>query len=201
MEFIKKYIDKQKKKSIWSKISDLLFIILIIGLLIPQSRTPIIVFIKQLTNFSPSVSSEDNYGELSSKDYMWTILDSKNNKHILENFSNKPILINFWATWCPPCIAEMPSLINLQNEFGDRVHFIFISQEETTTINQFLKDKNWELNSYRQFSLEPPLLSTTSLPTTYIIDKHGRIIVKESGNKKWDSDSVKSLLHELINDK
>jgi len=201
MKLLKNYIEKQKKKSIFSKITDILFILLIIGLLVPQTRTPIMVFIKQLTNFSPSVSVNDNFGTLSKKDFQWEFLDSGHQKRQLSDFNDKPILINFWATWCPPCIAEMPSLQKLQNDYANKVHFIFISQEDQSITFQFLQDKKWVLNSYRPLSREPKLLQSNSLPTTYIIDKNGNIVVKETGNKNWNGDSVRRLLDQLLDEK
>lgn len=198
MKLLKNYIEKYRKKSLYSKITDVLFILLIIGLLIPQTRTPIIVFVKQLTNFSPSVSAKDDFGTLSKKDYQWEFLDSGHQKRQLEDFKNKPILINFWATWCPPCLAEMPSLQKLQNDYGNKVNFIFISNEEQSLTFQFLQDKEWNLKSYRPLNHTPELLQSNSIPTTFIIDQNGKIVVKETGNKNWNGDSVRELLDQLI---
>jgi len=198
MEFLKKYWSKQKKKSWWSWTTDILFILLFIGLLVPSTRVPIMVFIKELTNFSPSVSADDNYGELSAMDYQWEFLDAGSQKKQLQDFSDKPILINYWATWCPPCIAEMPSLQKLQDEYGDQVHFILISNENQSTTRSFLQDKSWNFNSYRPLSPSPEILMSNSLPATFIIDKNGVIVVKETGNKNWNSDGVKELLDQLV---
>lgn len=200
MKLLKNYIEKQKKKSLWAKITDILFILLIIGLVVPQTRTPIMVFIKQITNFAPSVSADDNFGKLSETDYNWSFLNSGHQTKTLEDFNDKPILINFWASWCPPCIAEMPSLQKLQNEYGSKVHFIFISHEDQNITVPFLKEKKWNFNSYTPLIHEPELLRSNSLPTTYIIDKSGNIIVKKTGNHKWDSDGVKELLDRLVHE-
>lgn len=200
MKILKKYIKKQKNKSLMSKISDIIFILLIIGLLVPQTRTPIIVFLKQITNFSPSVSVDNNFGKLNDQDLQWEFLDSGHQKKQLEDYSNKPILINFWATWCPPCIAEMPSLQKLQNDYGNRVHFIFISHEDQTITHRFLQEKKWNFESYRPLSREPELLQSNSLPTTFIIDQKGNIVVKETGNKNWNGQSVRKLLDQLIDE-
>lgn len=200
MKMLKNYIEKQKNKSLFSKITDILFILLIIGLLIPQTRTPIVVFLKQLSNFSPSVSVNDHFGMLNKKDYQWQFLDSGQQEKQLKDFQDKPILINFWATWCPPCIAEMPSLLKLQKDYGNKVHFLFISQENQTVTYSFLQEKKWSFNSYRPLSREPLLLQSNSLPTTFIIDTNGNILVKETGNKNWNGDSVRELLDTLIGD-
>lgn len=194
---LKKYIEKQKKKSLMSKISDIIFILLIIGILIPQTRTPIIVFLKQITNFSPSVSVDDNFGKLNKQDFEWEFMDAGHQKKRLKDFNDKPILINFWATWCPPCIAEMPSLQKLQKDYGSKVHFILISHEDQSITHQFLQGKKWNFSSYRPLNHEPELLQSNSLPTTFIIDKDGNIVVKETGNKNWNGKSVRKLLDQL----
>lgn len=198
MSFFKNYWAKQKKKSWWSWTTDVLFILLFLGLLIPSTRTPIMVFIKEITNFSPSVSAEDHYGELETQDYEWSFLDSRSQKKQLKDFSDRPVLVNFWATWCPPCIAEMPSLQTLQDEYGDRVHFLFISNENQSTTLLFLQEKSWNFQSYRPLEPAPELLMSNSLPTTFIIDRDGVIVVKETGNKKWNSEAVRKLLDEIL---
>jgi len=198
VNFIKKYLEKQKKKSIWSWIGDILFAALIIGLLIPSTRTPIMVFIKKATMFSPSVSSEDNYGQLTKKDYLWQLRDENGVVKKLSDFNDKPIFINFWATWCPPCIAEMPAIEGLEKEYGDRVHFLLVSNENHELTKRFLLDKNLDLHTYQSASKEPEILSSKSIPITFVINKKGQIVVKKTGSSNWNGDSVKELLDELI---
>ena len=200
MNFIKKYIEKQKKKSLWAWIGDILFAVLIIGLLIPSTRTPIMVFMKKVTMFSPSVSSNDNYGQLTKQDYIWQLKDENGRITKLSDFSNKPLFINLWATWCPPCIAEMPAIDNLQKEYGDRVNFLLVSYEDHTITQSFLKEKGLNTHTFQAISKEPDLLSSNSIPVTFIINKQGQIVVNKTGSSQWDSDSVKKLLDELIAD-
>ena len=200
MNFIEKYIEKQKKKSLWSWIGDILFAILIIGLLIPSTRTPIMVFIKEVTMFSPSVSADDNYGLLTKQDYLWQLKNENGIITKLSDYNDKPIFINFWATWCPPCIAEMPAIDNLQKEYADRVAFLLVSYEDHAVTQKFLKGKGLNPHTFQALSKEPELLSSNSIPITFIIDKQGQIVVKKTGSSQWDSDSVKELLDKLISD-
>jgi len=198
MKLLENYKAKLKKKNWWSWTTDILFALLIIGLLIPSTRTPIMVFIKKVTMFSPSVSAHDDYGQLSNKDYLWQLKDDQGNISSLATFSDKPIFLNFWATWCPPCIAEMPAIDQLEKEYGDRVHFVLVSYEDQKTTLQFLKEKGLITHTYQVVSKEPSLLSSNSIPITFIINKSGKIVVKKTGSSKWNSDSVRKLLNELI---
>jgi len=200
VKFVKNYIEKQKKKSVWAWIGDILFAALIIGLIIPSTRTPIMVFIKKTTMFSPSVSANENYGELSKNDYLWQLKDEKGSLKALNDFRDKPIFINFWATWCPPCIAEMPAIANLENEYKDRVHFLLLSYEDHEITQKFLKEKSLDISTYQVVGKEPSLLASSSIPITFIINKQGKIVVKKTGSSQWDSDSVRELLDELIAD-
>jgi thiol-disulfide isomerase/thioredoxin len=200
VNFIEKYIEKQKKKSLWAWIGDILFAALVIGLLIPSTRTPIMVFMKKITMFSPSVSADDNYGQLTKMDYQWQLLDENGRQTKLSDYKDKPIFINFWATWCPPCIAEMPAIDNLQEEYSDRVTFLLVSYEDHAITQKFLKSKALNTHTFQALSKEPELLSSSSIPITFIIDKQGQIVVKKTGSSQWDSDSVKELLDQLLTD-
>lgn len=198
MKILETYKSKWKKKSWWSWLSDIVFALLIIGMLIPSTRTPLMVFIKKLTLFGPSVSANDQYGQLTTKDLTWKLQNTKGEIVDLGDFQDQPIFLNFWATWCPPCIAEMPSIERLEKEYGDQVHFILVSNENQNITQKFLKEKQLNLSTYQALEQEPELLRSNSIPITYIINKKGEIIAKESGSSKWDSDSVKKLLDQLI---
>ena len=198
MKFIDNYIEKQKKKSFWAWVGDIIFAILLIGLLIPSTRTPIMVFVKEITMFSPSVSAEDHYGQLTTPDYLWQLKDENGQTYQLKDFEDKPLFINFWATWCPPCIAEMPAIERLYKEYGDRVHFLLVSYENQSITGEFLKKKSLDIKTYQVMSKEPEVLVSSSIPVTFIVNKKGELVVKKTGSNKWDSDSVKELLDELI---
>jgi thiol-disulfide isomerase/thioredoxin len=180
------------------KLTDILLIILVILVLIPQTRQPLLVFVKRISNLPPFISSNDHYGRLSEGDYQWKFVDVDGRTYHLTDFNEKPIFINFWATWCPPCIAEMPSIYKLYNDYSDQVNFLFFSNEDHSITQAFLEKNEWCFNTYKPLFASPDLLDSNTLPTTFIIDKDGNIIVKEKGNKKWDSNKVRNLLDELL---
>jgi thiol-disulfide isomerase/thioredoxin len=133
---------------------------------------------------------------LSSLDWQLTSMD---NEPI--NFSTSEgnvILINLWATWCPPCIAEMPSMQSLYEDYGDRVDFYFASNEEKEILMQFLKKNEYTLPVYR-FNIQPPLqLQSKSIPATFVISKKGRIVIKKTGPADWNSEKVREILDMLL---
>ena len=103
-----------------------------------------------------------------------------------------------WATWCPPCVAEMPSLQDLYNDYKDQVVFVFVTSEGAEKVTPFMEKNNYNLPIYNMMSKEPDLLSTQSIPTTYLINKKGEIVIKKTGAANWNSTKVRNQLDELI---
>ena len=106
--------------------------------------------------------------------------------------------MNLWATWCPPCIAEMPSMQKIYDAYGDRVVFLLVSNENQEKVTTFLKRKNLSIPSYYPLSSIPKEIASNSIPATYIIDKKGFIVVEKIGAANWNSTSVRKLLDNLL---
>jgi len=179
-------------------ISNILFGVLLVALILPQSRKHIQITLAQLVSFSPSEIEEANQHTI--KAYTGTFFDLEGNRAVFKASKGKVVLVNFWATWCPPCIAELPSLSALHMQFGEQVDFYFISNESPETLQSFLNSKNLELPVFTSVSQLPKELNYTSFPTTIVISKHGKIIIKEEGVAKWDSESVVDKLKTLIDE-
>ncbi len=130
--------------------------------------------------------------------YHWTLSDLNNQKINLDQFKNKVIIVNFWATWCPPCIAEMPSFQDLYDDYKDKVVFLFIAQDDEIKVRKFLLKKKHDIPVYFSNSPRPPEMNSNSLPTTYFINKEGQIVVNKTGAVDWNSNKVRKLLDELI---
>jgi len=126
--------------------------------------------------------------------------DLDGEKHHLSDYRGKVVIVNCWATWCPPCRAEMPSMQRawqqLQKE-GIQMLGIDVGEDEET-IFQFLSD----------YPVEFPLLMDSDssiiekwgvqgLPTTYVIDPQGRIIYRAIGGREWDDPGLLKMVHAL----
>lgn len=181
-----------------SKIKNILFLVIIAVLIIPQTRKPIQVFLQKgvLLINKPSIESKDTSTILT--DYNWKLIDGNDTLYNLQQAKGKVILINFWATWCPPCIAEMPSLQKLYNDYNDKVVFLFVTNEELSEINPFLVKKQYTFEVYRPISNYPAVFDVTSIPRTFLIDKEGHIIIDESGATNWNSDTVRNTIDNLL---
>lgn len=201
MSFIDNYKAKLKKKTKWSWASDIIFILLLIALLFPTTRTPLIVFLKRATLLGPSVSENDNFGKLSKNDLQWQLMNEKGEIIHLGDLSDKPVFINFWATWCAPCIAEMPSIDKLYADYKDKVHFVMATYEDQALVDAFLVKNELNFPVYRYLIKEPKLLQSKTIPATFILNTKGEIVVSEKGTSNWNSKSVRELLDRLIEEK
>ena len=115
--------------------------------------------------------------------------------------NNQNLIINFWATWCPPCIEELPSLSRLAENNEGKIFVVAISTEPVKTITDFLNQFFSDLSPHlkiAQISKENKLqlFPEDSLPTTYIFNKKGLLKIKELGARDW---SEKNLAQQIIN--
>ena len=106
--------------------------------------------------------------------------------------------INYWATWCIPCVGEMPELASLikREEIKDaHLKFIFASQESEEKIRKFEKSKNFGLPYYLfEAESQPAFIHHATIPTSYLIDEKKLLVYKFSGLRQWDSELYRNLL-------
>ncbi|UJH91149.1 TlpA family protein disulfide reductase [Antarcticibacterium sp. 1MA-6-2] len=180
-------------KNQWSNI---IIAVVILVLIIPGTRKPLQIFANKIFSFSPSVTSKEDRESIAG--YDWAL--EKNNRDRLDfsEYNGEVILVNFWATWCPPCIAEMPSFQELYNDYGDKINFLFVSSEDHQTVRGYLNRKNFTLPAYRPLSEAPQPLNGNTLPTTYLIDQQGNIVIQKVGAADWNSESVRNTIDKLL---
>lgn len=132
------------------------------------------------------------------EDYHWNLVDLNGNQFNFENTRGKVVLVNFWATWCPPCVAELPSMDRLHDAYKDQVVFAFVANDKKDKIQSFLAKREFNLPVYFEASRTPNVLVSRSIPATFILDKSGAIVVREIGAAQWDSEETKELLNQLV---
>lgn len=132
----------------------------------------------------------------------FTLTDMQGRKVTLSQFRGKIVLLNFWATWCPPCVEEMPSLEQLHQRFKDQgLVLLAVNVEESyQTVSRFLQGKNYSF---------PILLDTAAevqntyqvfrFPETFVIDRNGIIVDRIIGGRDWMSSKTTAMINSLLN--
>ena len=177
--------------------TDLLFYLLILSVLLPFSRKYVATGMNKLIMHRPAIIKEASQVSLVDGDYDWTLIDLEGTAVSFREFKDEVIFLSIWATWCPPCRAEMPNIQNLFEQYGDRVSFVLASQEDHETLLRFLKDHEYTMPVYRLVQNPPSKLSTSSIPTTFLITPGGKIAVRKTGAAKWDGKFFTTYLDDM----
>ncbi len=176
-------------KGMWFNI---IFVIAIAAIIYPNSRA----WIMRQFAFAPSVQSETKSPILSN--YNWELKGLNTPDINFEAFKEKVVFVNFWATWCPPCRAEMPLIQKLYNDYKDRVNFVFITTDNEQKVSSYYKEHELNLPTYNMLSREPSQFTTRSIPATYIVSKSKRIVVSTVGAANWNSKKIRKFLDKLL---
>jgi cytochrome c biogenesis protein CcmG/thiol:disulfide interchange protein DsbE len=130
------------------------------------------------------------------------VLDGKPAK--LADLRGKVVVLNFWATWCPPCVEETPSLNHLQQHIapmGGVVLGISVD-EDGAAYDQFLRDLHVVFPTFRDPGAGiAASYGTLMYPESYLIDRHGRIAHKIVGEQEWDSSELLATVDSLLSEK
>ena len=190
-----------KLKKTRFKWTDILFGVFVLLLLIPQTRQPIQVAVNKakLWVWSPSITTEEESVIVPSFAYSTRNLEGKQVVHQVGD--GEITFISFWATWCAPCVAELPSINALYQDYGGQVNFMLLTREHAEVVNAFLEKRDMDLPVFVPLVKAPPQLKSSSLPTNYLIDTDGTILIEETGAANWNSKKVRALLDGLLEKK
>lgn len=122
----------------------------------------------------------------------------------LGRLKGKVVFLNFWATWCPPCQAEMPSIQKLYTQFKNDPDFVFLLVDADSKLpeaNKFMQKKNYSMPVYELASNIPEQLFKGTLPTTIVLDKKGRISFNEEGAANYAHKKFIAFMQQLKNNK
>jgi thiol-disulfide isomerase/thioredoxin len=193
--FIFTGMKKFKRPHIWNA---LLVVIFCVVFFVPAVRSSIQVTLFTLWSRLNTLEVQSESVYLAAEDYNWRLLDSDGQIYTVADAKNQVIVINFWATWCPPCIAEMSSLNTLYQDYADRVLFLFITTDDMGLVNMFKSKKGYDFPVYNYHRSVPSIFKTSTIPRTMILGKDGQVVVDEHGALDWNSSAVRSLLNDLI---
>ena len=131
-----------------------------------------------------------------------SLVDLAGNTVSLSEFAGRFVLINLWATWCEPCLREMPSLERMQSRFRDKITVLAISEDRggSKTVEPFINKLG--LKSFKTY-LDPKseagrAFKVVGLPTSFLIDREGRVLGRVEGAAEWDSPKLLGILKSVL---
>jgi thiol-disulfide isomerase/thioredoxin len=135
-------------------------------------------------------------------DYEFLIKNLQGDKISFDRYKGKVVFLNLWATWCGPCKAEMPSIQKLYNTMkDDSIEFVMLSIDKDNAlakVEAYVKKNNYTFPIFMPSGYLAEPLQVPSIPTTFVIDKDGEIVMKEVGTRNYDTDKMREYLRKLI---
>ncbi|MDQ8004492.1 MAG: TlpA disulfide reductase family protein [Pedobacter sp.] len=188
------------KKNIKKYISNGVFIlILALILFVPSAKALVIQGLMQIGLFNPDVKTET----ISTNTSLDLKFKEQNGKIItLTDLKGKVVFLNFWATWCPPCLAEMPSINKLYEQHRDNKDVIFVMVDADSNLEKslgYMNARKYDMPVYQMASSVPEQIFAGSLPTTVVFDKQGRVSFKHEGAANYNSKKFVEFMEKLRN--
>ncbi len=174
--------------------------LLVIALVLSLFLTPLgyhgKVWLNRLFSFTPDIEASEDQKTLAY--YDWTLKDPNWNFFNFEKSKGNVIFINFWASWRLPCAAELQDIQALYDDYGEQIDFYIITNEERPPVEAFMAEKKFTFPVTYLIIGEPAPVMTEPVPSSYIIDKQGTIIVRADDIADWDNSKIRKLLDTLI---
>lgn len=133
-------------------------------------------------------------------DYNFTLRNINGEIVNFEDYKGKVIFMNIWATWCAPCIAEMPNIQGLYDKIeNENIAFIMLSTDKNQTkAEDFINKKGYTFPVFMAASRIPQMFRVPSIPTTFVISPEGKVVSKKIGMANYDKNRFKKFLEELV---
>ncbi len=133
----------------------------------------------------PTDAAEETQAAEPAPDF--TVYDGEGNAHKLSDFRGKPVILNFWASWCGPCKSEMPDFEEKYQAYGEQIHFLMVnltdgSQETVASASSFVEGQGYTFPVYFDTGMEAAMAyGVYAVPVTYFIDAEGNLVTYAQG--------------------
>ena len=123
----------------------------------------------------------------------FTVYDAEGNAHKLSDFQGKPVILNFWASWCGPCKSEMPDFQEKYLVYGDQIHFLMVNltdgqQETVESASAFIRNQGYTFPVYYDSAMEGAMTyGVNAVPVTYFVDAEGIFVAWAQGALSADT--------------
>ena len=197
---LKEYFKKWAKRPMFSKVTDVLFILFIVAMLTPQGRMAIGGFVNNIKSRVSQPELLKTPLSIPPLAYTMNMLDVNGEPYDAGQLEDKVVFLNLWATWCPPCVGEMPGIQKLYDTYKDdpNVEFILLSNESPEIIKSFVNEKDYDFPVFSNKQQLHPIFESQSIPTTFLISKDKKIVVKEVGAMDWGGKTMQAFIDDLL---
>lgn len=130
-----------------------------------------------------------------------SFLDGNKKAVALNDLKGKVVFINFWATWCPPCVREMPSINNLKKHFKNNKDLVFLMVDvdgNYEVSKKFMEKNGFDLPLYMPNGDIPSRFLGNSIPTTVILDKTGKMVARIEGGRDYAAPEIIKAMDDLL---
>ncbi len=198
-------MNKKLKKNI---IEYGLFAVIILGIYFSGLHTEIIGFAQRGLLATGAMNPDMEQIQENSKteeiattkaDFSMKLVNSKGENVSLEQYRGKVIFINFWATWCPPCVAEMPGINDMYNDIDkDKIEVLMVSFDQKFEKAIKYKNKNaFDFEVYAPAEAIPQMYDSPSIPTTFVINSKGDLVFTHKGMADYNRKEFREFLKNL----
>jgi thiol-disulfide isomerase/thioredoxin len=195
----KKAIINDIKKWLTRKnlVNGLFYMVLLLLLVNPSAKAMVIQGLMKLGLFQPRVSS--NAKPLTTSADV-NFIDEKGKSVSLPSLKGKVVFINFWATWCPPCIAELPAINELHKQLTGNKNIVFLLVDADNNLKKslpFMASHHFNLPVYMTSASVPGEMMGNSIPSTVVLNKQGQIIFHHEGAADYTNQKFAAYLKKL----
>lgn len=196
-----------KKKTKKSLIEYGVIIVIFGGLYFTGLHTEVLGFLQRgilaTGIMNPDLDKKDDIAVLENypqADFSLNLINSKGEQVAMEELRGKVIFMNVWATWCPPCIAEMPGINKLYKDVDkENVAFIMLSvDQDFQKAIDYNNRKGYDFEVYKTTGGMPQMYNSQSIPTTYVIDSEGNLVLTHMGMGDYNTKDFKKFLEDQI---
>lgn len=181
------------------------YIVLVIAVIIlvnPDAKSFVLRQLMATGLFNASIDKKGD-GTVSQANTDFDFADEKGNIQNTASLRGKVVFINFWASWCPPCRAEFPSIETLYTQFKNNPDMVFLTINEDNDPaagKAYLEKEKFSVPMYQSNGNVPAEIYSGSLPTTVVLDKKGKVRLHHAGFANYASDKFVKQIEELINE-
>jgi thiol-disulfide isomerase/thioredoxin len=149
---------------------------------------------------APEFPASPFSGNLAKVDYGWGVLDLQGHPVPFSSFKGKTTVLNFWATWCGPCMAEAPSLDQLCRKMrGQPVNFVCVSFDKASqNVSDFTAATGFQGTCYMPDGQAPQMFRTTGIPATFILSADGEVVFSDVGCRDWSTQASEDFLRSVM---